>query len=63
MVGGVAVTSADGTRIAHGREEAGPAVVLVGGGLDDGSENAALVPALAGDFTGYDYAPGSWRQR
>ena len=45
------VTSADGTQIAYQREGFGPAVVLVGGGLDDGSENAVLVPALADEFT------------
>ena len=45
------VTSADGTQIAYQREGSGPAVVLVGGGLDDGSENAVLVPALASEFT------------
>ncbi len=50
------VTSADGTPIAYQREGSGPAVVLVGGGLDDGSENAVLMPALAGEFTVYNYA-------
>ena len=50
------VTSADGTQIAYQREGSGPAVVLVGGGLDDGSENAVLIPALAGEFTVYNYA-------
>ena len=50
------VTSADGTQIAWQREGFGPAVVLVGGGLDDGSENAVLMPALAGEFTVYNYA-------
>jgi hypothetical protein len=38
------VTSKDGTSIAYQREGWGPAV-LVGGAIDDGSENAPLVPA------------------
>jgi pimeloyl-ACP methyl ester carboxylesterase len=50
------VRSADGTQIAYQREGSGPAVVLVGGGLDDGSENAVLIPALAAEFTVYNYA-------
>jgi pimeloyl-ACP methyl ester carboxylesterase len=50
------VTSKDGTPIAYERAGNGPAVLLVGGGLDDGSENAALVPALADRFTVYNYA-------
>ena len=48
-------TSADGTEIAYQRQGSGPAVVLVGGGLDDGSENAVLMPALASEFTVYNY--------
>ena len=36
------VTSADGTRIAYDRKGTGPAVILVGGTLDDGAENAPL---------------------
>jgi hypothetical protein len=50
------VTSKDGTSIAYDRQGGGPAVILVGGGLDDGSENAPLVPALAERFTVYNYA-------
>ena len=50
------VRSSDGTRIAFSRAGSGPAVVLVGGGLDDGSENAPLAEALAGRFTVYNYA-------
>ena len=50
------VTSTDGTRIAYERAGSGPAVILVGGGLDDGSENAPLAPALAERFTVYNYA-------
>src|SRR5262249_51142527 len=34
----------------------GPSVVLVGGGLDDGSENAPLARELARSFTAYNYA-------
>ncbi|WP_173063713.1 alpha/beta fold hydrolase [Phytohabitans houttuyneae] len=50
------VVSRDGTPIAYTREGSGPALVLVGGALDDGSENAPLVPALAAHFTVYNYA-------
>jgi pimeloyl-ACP methyl ester carboxylesterase len=50
------VTSKDGTSIAYHRQGGGPAVILVGGGLDDGSENAPLVPELARWFTVYNYA-------
>jgi pimeloyl-ACP methyl ester carboxylesterase len=50
------VTSKDGTPIAYEREGSGPAVILVGGGLDDGAENAPLASELAGDFTTYNYA-------
>ena len=50
------VTSKDGTPIAYHPQGDGPAVILVGGGLDDGSENAPLVPELARRFTVYNYA-------
>ena len=50
------VTSRDGTKIAYTREGSGPSVVLVGGALDDGSENATLIPALAERFTVVNYA-------
>jgi pimeloyl-ACP methyl ester carboxylesterase len=50
------VASKDGTSIAHERMGSGPAVILVGGGLDDGSENAPLAPELAEHFTVYNYA-------
>ena len=43
--------SQDGTRIDYTRGGSGPAVVLVGGAIDDGSENAPLAPALADQFT------------
>jgi hypothetical protein len=48
--------SKDGTSIAYEREGSGPAVILVGGGLDDGWENAPLVPELATWFTVVNYA-------
>jgi len=50
------VTSADGTRIAYERKGTGPAVILVGGTLDDGAENAPLARLLANHFTAYNYA-------
>ncbi|GAA3665115.1 alpha/beta hydrolase [Nonomuraea antimicrobica] len=50
------VTSKDGTSIAYERQGSGRAVILVGGGLDDGSENAPLAAALAEHFTVYNYA-------
>jgi len=50
------VTSADGTSIAYDRRGSGPAVILVAGGLDDGSENAPLATALAERFTAYNYS-------
>lgn len=50
------VISKDGTQIAYQRQGSGPAVILVGGGLDDGSENAPLMPALSDSFTVYNYA-------
>ena len=50
------VTSADGTRIAYDRKGTGPAVILVGGTLDDGAENAPLAGLLANHFTVYNYA-------
>src|SRR6266498_1141827 len=49
------VRSNDGTMIAYDRSGTGPAVVLVGGGLD-GSENAAIAAELARGFTVYNYA-------
>jgi pimeloyl-ACP methyl ester carboxylesterase len=50
------VMSKDGTPIAYDRQGAGPPVILVGGGLDDGSENAPLATELADRFTVYNYA-------
>jgi Alpha/beta hydrolase family len=52
----VKLTSDDGTEIAYTTTGSGPSVVLVGGGLDDGSENATLIPHLAERFTVYNYA-------
>ncbi len=48
--------SEDGTRIAYSREGQGPAVILVGGGLDGSSENAPLATELANWFTVYNYS-------
>ena len=50
------LTSADGTSIAYQRDGSGPALVLVGGGLDDGTENAPLARELAKHFTVYNFA-------
>jgi pimeloyl-ACP methyl ester carboxylesterase len=50
------VVSADGTPIAYDRAGDGPAVVLVGGGLDDGAENGPLAAELAARFTVHNYA-------
>jgi hypothetical protein len=48
------VTSRDGTAIAYERDGRGPALILLGGAIDDGSENAPLVPELAERFTVYN---------
>jgi pimeloyl-ACP methyl ester carboxylesterase len=50
------VTSADGTSIAYQRDGSGPTVILIGGGLDDGSENTPLAQELAAQFTVYNFA-------
>ena len=50
------VTSKDGTTIAYERQGSGPALILVGGGLDDGAENAPLAAELARSFTVFNYA-------
>lgn len=50
------MTSPDGTSIAYTAAGEGPAVVLVGGGLDDGAENAPLADVLSQWFTVYNYA-------
>jgi pimeloyl-ACP methyl ester carboxylesterase len=50
------VTSKDGTAISYDRVGSGPAVILVGGGLDDGAENAPLAAELSEWFTVINYA-------
>ena len=50
------VRSKDGTSIAFDRQGHGPAVILVTGALDDGSENAPLAEELAKRFTVFNYA-------
>lgn len=50
------VISKDGTSIAYRVAGNGPALILVGGGLDDGSENIPLAMKLARQFTVYNYA-------
>jgi alpha-beta hydrolase superfamily lysophospholipase len=50
------VISTDATPIVYERYGSGPALILVGGGLDDGSENVPLAQALAGHFSVYNYA-------
>jgi Alpha/beta hydrolase family len=50
------VSSKDGTRIAYDRQGSGPALILVGGGLDDGAENAPLATELARSLTVFNYA-------
>ena len=48
--------SADGTRIGYDRlSNDGPVVVLVGGGLDDGTENVAFGKLLASTFAVVNY--------
>jgi pimeloyl-ACP methyl ester carboxylesterase len=49
------VVSADGTAIAYDRAGDGPAVILVGGGAVDRSENAPLATALAAEYTVVNY--------
>jgi pimeloyl-ACP methyl ester carboxylesterase len=50
------VTSADGTTIGYDQlSDGGPTVVLVGGGLDDGSENIPLGTWLADTFRVVNY--------
>jgi pimeloyl-ACP methyl ester carboxylesterase len=50
------VTSADGTTIGYDRlSDGGPGLILVGGGLDDGSENVTLGQWLAATFTVVNY--------
>jgi pimeloyl-ACP methyl ester carboxylesterase len=49
------VTSGDGTTIAYEMVGSGPALILVGGGLTDRTENAPLVPVLAPHLTVINY--------
>lgn len=49
------VISKDGTTIAYEMAGSGPAVIVVGGGLADRSENAPLVPVLAEHVTVINY--------
>jgi pimeloyl-ACP methyl ester carboxylesterase len=50
------VCSADGTSIGYDRlGDEGPALVLIGGGLDDGTENRALGDHLASSFAVVNY--------
>lgn len=50
------VASADGTAIGYDRlSENGPVVVMVGGGLDDGTENVPLAEHLADTFAVVNY--------
>jgi pimeloyl-ACP methyl ester carboxylesterase len=49
------VTSKDGTSIAYERIGSGPAVILVGGGFVDRSENVPLAAELARQCTVYNY--------
>jgi Alpha/beta hydrolase family len=50
------VTSTDGTPIVYERLGTGPALILIGGGLDDGAENAPLARELANRYTVVNYA-------
>lgn len=50
------VISKDTTKIAYEKQGEGPALILVGGGLDDGSENRQHIPELANHFTVFNYA-------
>ncbi|NMO54821.1 alpha/beta hydrolase [Actinoplanes sp. TBRC 11911] len=50
------VTSTDGTSLWYATAGTGPPLILVGGGLDDGAENAPLMPLLADRSTVYNYA-------
>ncbi len=50
------VRSKDGTLISYQKSGGGRPLLLVGGGLDDGSENLPLAKALSNDFTVYNYA-------
>ena len=49
------VTSADGTKIAFERRGSGPALILIGGGLNDRAMASPLADSLAGDLSVYTY--------
>lgn len=49
------VRSSDGTEIAYDRVGEGPALVYVGGALNDRQSGAPLAKLLAGEFTVYNY--------
>lgn len=49
------IKSKDGTVIAYDRQGDGPALILVGGGLTDRSENVPLASELGEHFTVYNY--------
>lgn len=50
------LTSSDGTVLSYARRGDGAAVVLVGGGLDDGAENAPLADELGSNFDVVNYS-------
>jgi pimeloyl-ACP methyl ester carboxylesterase len=50
------VKSRDGTRLSYSRYGRGEAVILVGGGLDVGTENEPLAVELGADFSVYNFA-------
>ena len=49
------VASADGTKVAFERRGSGPALVLIGGALNDRTMATPLAELLKGDFTVYTY--------
>lgn len=50
------LSSRDGIMITYTRRGSGPPLILIGGGLDDGSENEPLAIELASEFTTYNFA-------
>lgn len=54
--GGGFLRSKDGTPIFYQKSGNGPALILIGGGLDDGKENTPLAGVLSNEFTVYNYA-------
>ena len=49
------IASAGGTKIAFERRGSGPALILIGGGLNDRAMASPLADLLAGDFSVYTY--------